>query len=105
MKHWVFILLIALALPLRAQTNAAAAMQKIGDMYMEGRNTPKDSGTAGLWCSLAAAHDAPGAAAKLARAQKTLTVGEWNATNQRLPHLVEELNSVGAALRANANSP
>jgi len=75
-----------------------AGLVSIGQKYQDGQCAPHNPKKAWLWFSLAAAKGAPGAATKVAEAQKQLTAKELEDARAQLPAMISEFDGVAAEL-------
>ena len=91
-------MLRVLSVYLKASLNNPNALAQIGDMYLAGRDVPKNGIRAWAWFTLASQNGAAGAHAKVAEAKAIMTADESNEARQLLPKLIEELGKVASAL-------
>lgn len=75
-----------------------AGLVQIGQKYLDGQGAPHSPQKAWLWFSLAAAKGAPGAAAKVAEAEKQLPAKELQDAKEQLPAMIREFDAVAAEL-------
>jgi len=71
---------------------------QIGDRYLAGQDTPRNSVKAWLWFSLASNSGVPGSNARLLEMKSQMTENELRQANELLPALAQELKTIANAL-------
>ena len=88
-----------------ASSNNHDGLMEIGDMYLAGQDAPRNTVKAWLWFSLAAQNGVSAARSKISQAETRMTESELKEAKQLLPGLVQELNTIAAALRGATRDP
>lgn len=83
-----------LALYLRAAHGDARAAKELGDVCLDGVDTPKSSRQAWLWFSLAAQNGDSEAGKALSRCETAMTAEELNAAKRQQPELLNQLAAI-----------
>jgi hypothetical protein len=90
-----------LSLYLKAAKGNAAAMMQIGNLYLMGKDVPRNSAKAWIWFTLASQNGAAGSQTKISEAAAHMASAEMTEAAQLFPGLIEELRQTSMAVQNN----
>jgi uncharacterized protein len=82
-----------------ASSKNHVGLLQIGDLYVNGQDTPKNAIKAWLWFALASTNEVPGANVRLSNIESHMTEKELGEAKEFLPRFAQELKAIADALR------